>query len=99
MTTDALLSRELTSLREEVSAAHQRRLSQTAERGAGPSPAPAQSEDVGDVQQFRGELRELVDVIKEFVSDVEKTASAQPAATAIGAMVVGILIGRLLGRH
>ena len=101
MTADAVLSRELESLKEELSASHRERLSPadrtptsgaTAERAGRP-------EDTAEEQQLRAELREFVNVITEFVEEAEKKVSENPTASVVGAMVVGILIGRLLGRR
>ena len=50
------------------------------------------------IRGLHEELRELDNEIKEFVDDAEKNVSAHPTASVIGAMVLGILIGRLLGR-
>ncbi|HML08684.1 MAG TPA: hypothetical protein VK430_11225 [Xanthobacteraceae bacterium] len=102
MTRDAELLRELKSLREELSAAQQKRMSQAAalSSAAAKTASPTtQPDDTAEEQQLHGELREFVDVIKDFVQETEKNISAHPAATAIGAMIVGILIGRLLSRH
>lgn len=100
MTADAVLSRELKSLQEELSASHRERQS-PAERtsaSAGTAARGGQPEDAAEEQQLRAELREFVNATTEFVADAEKKVSANPTASVIGAMVVGILIGRLLGR-
>ena len=101
MTADAVLSRELKSLQEELSASHRERLSpadRTSASGATAARA-GQPEDTAEEQQLRVELREFVKVITEFVEEAEKKVSENPTASVIGAMVVGILIGRLLGRR
>ncbi len=102
MSNDSVLLHELKSLREEISSSQKERLSRAADRApAGDEAAgnPVQPIEAIEQRRLAGELRELVDAIKEFVQDAEKNASAHPAATAIGGMVVGILIGRLLGRR
>jgi ElaB/YqjD/DUF883 family membrane-anchored ribosome-binding protein len=38
-------------------------------------------------------------VITEFVEEAEQNVSEHPTASVVGALVVGILIGRLLGRR
>ena len=99
---DSVLLHELKSLREEVSSSQKERLSRAADRASAGDEAagsPVQPIEAIEERRLDGELRELVDAIKEFAQDAEKNASAHPAATAIGAMVVGILIGRLLGRR
>ena len=99
---DPVLSRELKSLREELSAPRRERQSAPVhDVSAGEkTAAPAnQAEDTGEEQQQRHELREFVNTITEFFKEAEKDVSAHPTASVIGAMVVGILIGRLLGRR
>ena len=102
MTSDTALSRELKSLHEELSTAHRQRRSTHAghahasRRKAAPVSHPVEA---AEERQLHGELGNFVNVIKEFVAEAEKDVSAHPAATVIGAMVVGILIGRLLGRR
>lgn len=102
MATDAVLSRELKSLQEEISASRRDSQSPLADQttATAETGAPAdQPEDMQAEQQLHGEVREFVNEITEFFADAEKNISAHPTATVIGAMVVGILIGRLLGRH
>jgi ElaB/YqjD/DUF883 family membrane-anchored ribosome-binding protein len=102
MSNDCVLLHELRSLGEEVSASQKRRLSRAADRapaGDEAAESPIQPIEAIEGRQPDGELRALVDAIKEFVQDAEKNASAHPAATAVGAMILGVLIGRLLGRR
>ena len=102
MSDDSVLSRELNALREELSASQKAGSSQAADRApAGDESADRATEAKGATaeQSLEGELRELVEAIKEFVEGAEKNVAAHPTATAIGAMVLGILIGRLLGRR
>jgi len=102
MSSDSVLVHELKSLREELSSSQKERLSRAVDRApAGDEAAgsPVQPIEAIEERRLDGELRELVDAVKEFVEDAEKNAAAHPAATAVGGMVVGILIGRLLGRR
>jgi ElaB/YqjD/DUF883 family membrane-anchored ribosome-binding protein len=102
MSNDTMLLRELKSLREEMSSSQKARSScavDHASPGGDAAESPTQPIEAIEERRLDGELRELVDAIKEFVQDAEKNASAHPAATAVGGMVVGILIGRLLGRR
>jgi ElaB/YqjD/DUF883 family membrane-anchored ribosome-binding protein len=99
---DSVLLHELRSLREEISSSQKQRLSRAAERApAGDELAGSAAPPIEAIEERRldGELREFVDAIKEFAQDAEKNASAHPAATAVSAMLLGILIGRLLGRR
>lgn len=102
MTTDAVLSRELKSLQEEISASRRDSQARFADAAAtrDETAAPASPADVIQTeQQLHSELRELVNEITEFFAEAEKNIAAHPTAIVIGAMVVGILIGRLLGRR
>ena len=44
-------------------------------------------------------LRDLVNEATAFLEEAERTVSAHPAQSVVGALLVGILIGRLLGRR
>ena len=96
MTADAVLSRELKSLQDEMSASNRERPSTPPDREVTPDGQP---ESKPQVQPPNGRIRESVKDITEFFADAEKNVSAHPAASVIGAMVVGIVIGRLLGRR
>jgi len=50
-----------------------------------------------DERELRDQLRELVDEVTSFFAEAEKNISAHPTQSVIGALLVGILIGRLLG--
>jgi ElaB/YqjD/DUF883 family membrane-anchored ribosome-binding protein len=96
---DTVLSRELKSLQEELSASHREHRPSPAARGSASSATTAtagQPEDTPAAAQLREELREFVNEITEFIEDAEKNVSAHPV---LGAMSVGILIGYLIGRR
>jgi hypothetical protein len=95
MVADAVLSRELKSLQDE-SASNRERPSRPPDRKVAPAGQP---EDKPKGQPSNGQIREFVKDMTEFFADAENNVSAHPAASVIGAMVVGILIGRLLGRR
>jgi ElaB/YqjD/DUF883 family membrane-anchored ribosome-binding protein len=101
MTADAIISGELKSLNDELSASQQKRLSMPAERTSesGDTAAPVDQPEGTVEEQQEGQLHDLVEAITGFVKDAEKNMAAHPAANAIGALVVGILIGRLLSRR
>ena len=99
MSSDSVLLRELKSLREEISSSQKQRSARPVDRApATDAPADNPVQAIKE-RRFEGEMRELVDAIREFTQEAEKSASAHPAATAVGAMAIGILIGRLLGRR
>jgi ElaB/YqjD/DUF883 family membrane-anchored ribosome-binding protein len=104
MATDVLVSRELKSLQDDLSAAKTLRAADTTRSAATsapialtaaaePSPEPpAEAELQSQMRQFAHELTELF-------GDAEKGISAHPTQSVAGALLVGILIGRLLGRR
>ena len=98
MASDHVVSRELKSLQEELSAAQR-------ERSAAPAAAPTQppssaepSHGSEEKHELRDQLGELANAVTSFLEDAEKDIAAHPAQSVIGALGVGILIGRLLGR-
>lgn len=64
--------------------------------------APAQAKppdppvDSTDQDASHRELKELADTLTAFFEDAEKNVAAHPIASMAGALVVGIMIGRLL---
>ncbi len=99
MTVDAVLSRELNSLHEELLASRQPSAAamsgETAQRDSQPEERAHKAEEPG----LQEELHGFVNVITKFIEDAEKNLSEHPAANLVGALIVGILIGRLLGRR
>jgi ElaB/YqjD/DUF883 family membrane-anchored ribosome-binding protein len=104
MPADRVLSRELKSLQDELSAARRERAVQGAPASgmtpSGETAAPAgRHEESAEESELRGELRDLVKEITDFAEDAEQTISAHPAMSIVAAMLLGILIGSLLGRR
>ncbi len=101
MTADAVVSRELRSLQEELSASQRERVPPAPSAAASSAPAgsmtpPAESAE-GD--EVREQLRDLMKEATSFFDEAGKNIAAHPAESVVGALLVGILIGRLLGRH
>ena len=102
MSEDSLLLRELKTLREEISASRKERSASAAERNPAEGKAadvPIEAIEAAKEPQLEGQLREVLEAIKEFGQTVEENATSHPAATAVGALIIGILIGRLIGRR
>jgi len=100
MAAEAVISHELESLHQEVSASRRERpiphvKPDPTSREAGAQTIPL--DDPAPQQQY-GAGNKFVDAVTEFFEEAEKNVSAHPAAHVIGGVVVGILIGRLLGR-
>lgn len=99
MATDVVLSNELKSLQDELAATRRERstaaVPPTAVEAAPPQPIP-ESADEGELRDL---LAQFIDEAGTFIGDAEKTIAANPARSVLGALVVGIVIGRLLGRR
>jgi ElaB/YqjD/DUF883 family membrane-anchored ribosome-binding protein len=99
MASDDVVSRELQSLREELSASQRARADRPA---APPASTPSSPEPISaseEKRDLRDQLGELANAVTSFIEDAEKEVAAHPAQSVVGALVVGILIGRLLGRR
>jgi hypothetical protein len=100
MAADSVLARELAALREELSASlAQAPATDVPPRGAKPAePAPA-ADQPGEESPIAEQLHDLVAAIKEFAEEAEQNLAEHPTATVVGALLLGIVIGRLLGRR
>ncbi len=65
----------------------------------GTESAAAGTPEDPEVRYLREQLRDFVDEITDFFEEAEKNVAAHPAESVLGAMLVGILIGYLLGRR
>ena len=99
MAADVVVSRELRSLQDELSVAQRERSAASALPPAAPLSAAEPIRESADERELADELRELAGEVTSFFEDVEKNISTHPTQSVIGAMLVGILIGRLLGRR
>ncbi len=106
---DPVLTRELKALQDDVSTSQRQRRSrrkpiqEPPADATAPAPVAAAAEHAPDdslaAQDLRRELGELLDEATGFFEQADKNIAAHPAASVLGALVVGILIGRLLGRR
>ena len=97
MTADATLTHELDSLHEKLAGWHRKRRSQPADR-----PATEQADrrqQTAKEHGLHGEVLEFIKLIAAYVEEAKESAAAHPSGSVLGAMVIGILIGRFLGRH
>jgi ElaB/YqjD/DUF883 family membrane-anchored ribosome-binding protein len=99
MTTDHVVSQELKSLQEELSAAQRERLAATASPPTQPSPSSEPAFGSADEHEWRDQLSELANAVTGFLEEAEKDIAAHPAQSVIGALAAGILIGWLVGRR
>jgi ElaB/YqjD/DUF883 family membrane-anchored ribosome-binding protein len=99
MSADAIVSRELKSLQDELLVSEKERAAAAAAPAtAAAAGSPPTAQPVED-PELRDQLRELANEVTSFFGDAEKTISAHPAQSVAGALLVGILIGRLMGRR
>ncbi len=103
MATDTVVSRELKSLQEELSASQRERMSQipppAAAAGGATATPPPPPQEAAEERELRDQLRELVNEVTTFFEETEKNIAAHPTQSVVGALLVGVLIGRLLGRR
>jgi len=102
MGTDVLVSRELKSLQDELAAAKMDRPTASEAAAAlavGPAAAPQAPQTPAEEVELQDYLRQLADEVTELFGKAETSISAHPTQSVAGALLVGILIGRLLGRR
>ena len=99
MSADHALSRELKSLHEEVSTTRRKRRSPKPEPAAAEAPPPEPTEDAADLHSRSDQFHGFVTEVTEFFDHAEKNIVEHPRASVVGALVVGILIGRFIGRR
>jgi ElaB/YqjD/DUF883 family membrane-anchored ribosome-binding protein len=98
MARDSVVSQQLKTLHEELSASQKERAASTV---AGDAPENM-AEPVAKPQEgnkLHDQLRQLMDELKSLFDGVDKSISAHPTQSLVGTLLVGILIGRLLGRR
>ncbi|HME86397.1 MAG TPA: hypothetical protein VKG91_18090 [Roseiarcus sp.] len=111
MASKSATQEELQSLREELSTAGRARQPKSApspataepraedlKRATGPAAAAA-PDGATDSETLRDEISELMSEAVRFLEERESDMGAHPVAIAIGGIVVGLIIGRMLGRR
>jgi hypothetical protein len=94
---DVLVSRELKSLQDELSASRKERVAATP--GGTPPLAAEPVLETPDDRDLRDQLGQFAKELTDLFQEAEKGVSAHPTQSVVGALLVGILIGRLLGRR
>jgi hypothetical protein len=105
---DPLVTRELKALQDDVSTAQRQRYSRREAASAVNPDAPTReaisvtsnddAEHAADAQKLREQFREFIDEATAFFEEAEKNIASHPTASVLGALLIGILIGRLAGR-
>lgn len=101
MAADVVVSRELKSLQDELSAAQRERSAAPAVPASPAAEAPAAKppQETAEERELRERLRELAGEATAFFEEAEKNIAAHPTQSVVGALLIGILIGSLLGRR
>jgi len=99
MAADAVVSHELKSLQGELSASRQARAAASAAASAATATVAKSTTDVQEEKELLDQLHEFADGVKTLFDEAEKSVSTHPTQSIVGALLVGILIGRLLGRR
>ena len=100
MAADVVVSHELKSLRDELAATQRERSAAATVPPAASSPAAAEPvKETPEERALRDQLHDLANEVTSFFEEAEKGISAHPAQSVISALLVGILIGRLLGKR
>jgi ElaB/YqjD/DUF883 family membrane-anchored ribosome-binding protein len=99
MGADAVVSRELRSLQDELLTSQRERATAEPSTTASASATPAPPVETAEEHELRQQLRELVNEVTTFFEEAEKNISMHPTESVVGALLVGVLIGRLLGRR
>ena len=99
MAPDVLVSRELKSLQDELSVSQKQRATLSAAASAAPTVAPEPAKETPDESELREQLRQFAGELTSLFEEAEKGISAHPAQSVAGALLIGILIGRLLARR
>jgi len=98
MATDVLVSRELKSLQEELSTSRKQRAAPASSSGGQSSAGEPRTEPPVEVE-LQDQLRQFANELKGLFDEAERGISEHPTQSVVGALLVGILIGRLLGRR
>lgn len=105
MPNDALVAQELKSLQAELAAVQPARVepptaaAPPAAAGAAAGGGSPSSADDANEQEALDYLREFTDEATEFFKEAERNIAVHPTESVVAALLIGILIGRLLGRR
>jgi ElaB/YqjD/DUF883 family membrane-anchored ribosome-binding protein len=97
MAADDSVSQDLKTLHEELSTSRKERAATTS---AAAGAASIHAGSIADApEELTDQLGQFANELKGLFGEAEKSISAHPTQNVVGALLVGILIGRLLGRR
>jgi ElaB/YqjD/DUF883 family membrane-anchored ribosome-binding protein len=99
MAADVLVAKELKSLQDELSVSQKQRATASAVANAAPTTAPEPAKETPDERELGDQLRQFASELTGLFDEAEKGISAHPTQSVAGALLIGILIGRLLARR
>ncbi len=94
------LTHELQALKDELAAGRREPPVAAAEPAATPPEAePPPAEETAEDRHIVDQLHDLIATIKDYIEEAEHNVAEHPAASVIGALLLGILIGRHIGKR
>jgi ElaB/YqjD/DUF883 family membrane-anchored ribosome-binding protein len=102
MAIDATLTHELRALKEELAAARGEQsaaATEHAEHADDPEAEPPPTEEPAEDRHIVEQLQDLIATFKDYIEEAEHNIAEHPAASVVGALLVGILIGRHIGKR
>jgi ElaB/YqjD/DUF883 family membrane-anchored ribosome-binding protein len=96
VTADPHLAGELKSLHEELSASREEGTAPTADDSQSNHDKPQKN---AEQSRLEAELHQFTKSIADLLEGAQKEVTGHPQATMLGALIAGILIGRLLSRR
>jgi ElaB/YqjD/DUF883 family membrane-anchored ribosome-binding protein len=102
MAIDATLTHELQALKEELAAGRGERpaaAAEQAEYAEQPEAEPPPTEETAEDRHMVEQLQDLIATFKDYIEEAEHNIAEHPAASVIGALFLGILIGRHIGKR
>jgi hypothetical protein len=100
MAIDATVTHELRALRDELAANRREQPANSAEQvAAPPDTEPSAEQESAEDRHILEQLQDLIAIVREYIEDAEHNVAEHPALSVIGALLLGILIGRHIGKR
>ncbi len=100
MAIDATLTHELQALKEELAAGRgEPPAVEQAEHAEQPEAEPPPTGEPDEDRHIVEQLQDLIATFKDYIEEAEHNIAEHPAASVVGALLLGILIGRHIGKR